>query len=79
MDAYTKCVLTIIAVALVAISIKLWEPKPVCAGFMDGGPTWGDVLNLRNLNGDALEEERTRIIHNLPLVKVYGTVDVDVR
>lgn len=79
MDKFTKFVLSVIAVCLVAIAIKLWEPTPAYSGFMDKGPTVGDLLNLRKLKGDTYKKERKRIIQNILLAKVYGTVDVDVR
>ncbi|MCD6320285.1 MAG: hypothetical protein J7M03_06345 [Candidatus Desulfofervidaceae bacterium] len=76
MDKYTKFVLSVIAICLIAIVIKLWEPRPVYSGFMDKGPTIGDLMNLRNLKGANLKKERERIIRSIPIVKVYGTVDV---
>ena len=78
MDKYTKCILSVIAVCLIAIAIKLWEPVPAYSGFMDNGPTIGDFMNLKNLKGKILKKERERIIKNIPVMKVYRTVQVKV-
>jgi hypothetical protein len=89
MDKYTKTILTIIAVCLLAIVIKLWEPTPAYSGFLGDTvrnflsypTTYGDLLNLRNLKGKDRKIERNRIIRNMPLVRVYkidNTVDVNV-
>jgi len=76
MDTYAKIVLSVIAICLIAIVIKLWQPRPAHSGFMDKGPTIGDLMDLRNLEGENLERERERIIRSIPVMKVYGTVDV---
>ena len=78
MDKYTQIVLTIIAVCLIAIVIKLWEPVPAYSGLLDKGSTIGDLMDLRNLKGDARKKERENIIRNIPLVRVHGSVDVEV-
>lgn len=78
MDNYTKFILSVIAICLIAITIKLWEPvTPAYGGFMDRGPTHGDLLNPKKLKGDAWRKERVRLIKSIPLVKVYGSVDCD--
>lgn len=76
MDKYTQIVLTIIAVCLIAIVIKLWEPAPAYSGFLDKRPTIGDLMDLRNLKGEARNKEGKNIIRNIPLVRVHGTVDI---
>ncbi len=78
MDKYTQIVLTIIAVCLIAIVIKLWEPAPAYSGFLDKSSTIGDLMDLRNLKGEARKKERGNIIRNIPLVRVHGSVDVEV-
>jgi hypothetical protein len=45
-DRYTKTILTIIAIALVGIGVKLWEPTPAYAGLMTG-PTVEDIRTGR--------------------------------
>ncbi|MBW2596272.1 MAG: hypothetical protein JRC93_09925 [Deltaproteobacteria bacterium] len=78
MDNYTKLILSVIAICLIAITIKLWEPvSPAYGAFMDKGPTHGDLLNPKKLEGAAWKKERARLIKNIPLVKVYGSVDCD--
>lgn len=79
MDKFTKFVLSVIAVCLIAITIKLWQPTPSAyGGFLDKSPTWGDLRNPNKLKGTAWQKERSRIIRNIPLVKIYKTVDVEV-
>ncbi len=68
-DRYSKVVLTIIAVCLVAITIKLWEPSPAYSGLPDKGPTWGDLLAVKNY-----PFARERLEYSIPLVKIHGTV-----
>ena len=41
-DRYTRAVLTVIAIALSVIAVKMWAPAPAYAGFM-GGPTLEDI------------------------------------
>lgn len=85
MDRYTKLVLTVIAVCLIAIAIKLWEPTPAYSGFIGDTVrkflpkpiTQGDIINLRKLKGAARRNERNRIIRDMPLVRVY-TIDATV-
>lgn len=69
MDKYSKTVLTVIAVSLVLITIKLWEPKPAYSGFSNKGPTWGELMAVQNL-----PFAKERLENSIPLVKIYGTV-----
>jgi hypothetical protein len=84
MDNYTKGVLTIIAVALVVIAIKLWEPRSANAVFMDPGPTLGDLYRIEQIANDA-EREATmeRLADKIPLSYVWflrdGSLDVYIR
>ena len=50
-DAYTKSILTVIAIALVAIAMKLTTPQ-AHAGF-GSGPTVGDLKKDRDVIDDA--------------------------
>ena len=76
MDKYTQIVLTIIAVCLIALVIKLWEPAPSYSGFLDKGPTIGDLMDLRNLKGEARKKESEKIMRNIPLIRIHGTVNI---
>ena len=58
MDNYTKGVLTIIAIALVVIAVKLWEPRSANAVFVDPGPTLGDLYRIEQI-ADEGEREAT--------------------
>jgi hypothetical protein len=76
MDTYTKVVLTVIAIALCAIAIKLFNPRlgSSCS------PTFGDFMALREIKDpNQRKETRLRLIKSLPLVRVEGgQVDADV-
>ena len=84
MDRYTKVILTIIAVALVAISIRLWEPRSANAVFVDPGPTLGDLYRIEQMPNEG-EREATmeRLADKIPLSYVWflrdGTLDVYIR
>ncbi len=56
--------------------IKLWESAPAYSGFLDKGSTIGDLMDLRNLKGEARKKERGNIIKNIPLFRVHGSVEV---
>jgi len=59
-DTYTKTILTIIALALIIIAMKLGSPQPAHAMF--GGPTVGDLMEAK---GDKAQ----KIMMQVPLVK----------
>lgn len=60
--------LTVIAAALVSISVKLWFFAP---------PTFGDFLALRDVQSEKKTEARMAMMRKLPLVRVQGG-DIDV-
>lgn len=72
MDRYTKGVLTVIAVALSLIAIKMWEPREAYSAVFASTPTVGDLRNTKD------KEARMRLINNIPLVRMFGTVSVDI-
>lgn len=76
MDKYTQTVLTIIAICLIAIMIKLWEPVPAYSGFMDKGPTVGDYIDLQKLTGAERTKAREKLTRNIPIVRVHGKVTI---
>lgn len=65
MDSY----LTVIAVALSLIAVKMWEPH---SAVFESAPTFGDLRNAKD------KEARIRLINNIPLVRVFGSVSVDI-
>ncbi len=71
MDRYTKAVLTVIAVSLSMIAVKMWEPREAHAAVFGSAPTVGDLRNAKD------PEARTRLINSVPLVRVFGSVSVD--
>mgnify|MGYP001201134208 CR=1 FL=1 len=78
MDRYSKTVLTIIAIALAAIAIKLWEPRPAQAAMFEASrPTVGDLMDLRNIKDQQkMQEAAIQITRRVPLVRVHGNVEV---
>jgi hypothetical protein len=73
MDKYTKLVLTVIAVSLIIIAIKLWEPREAHTGPFSSGPTVGDLMALREIKDQAkLAAARDHLIRSIPLVRVQG-------
>lgn len=68
MDVYTKIILTVIAVSLVAITFQLSKPAPALAG-LTTGPTLGDFIRVKNLA--SFDERKTalaELLQRLPLV-----------
>lgn len=78
-DNYTKAVLTVIAITLSLITIKLFEPKPAQAAML-GGPTFGDFLDLRKV--EDVEKRKVayaNFMRSLPMVRVQGgSIDADI-
>jgi hypothetical protein len=73
MDFYTKFILTIIAISLLIIATGKFETQTVYAGPFSSGPTIGDLMDLRNIyDQKKLSEARTKIMRNIPLVRVQG-------
>ena len=73
-DRYTKLVLTIIAVALTAIAIKLWAP-------VTQQPTLGELQSLTAIQDPSSRHNKTReLIERIPIavVRVDGTVSTAV-
>ncbi|HCK89922.1 MAG TPA: hypothetical protein DHW54_01980 [Gemmatimonadetes bacterium] len=61
-DRYTKVVLTAIAIALVVIAVKVWQPEPAYAGLFDG-PTLGEYRDSKN---------KRQLRRQIPMVHVLG-------
>ena len=82
MDRYTKAVLTIIAVSLSVIALRMFEPQEAHAGraFLSAGPTYGQIVSLREVKDDAERRQAYRaILRRVPLVQVQGgSVDAEV-
>ncbi len=79
MNLYTKAVLTVIAGALVTISIRLGEPQPAQAGLSDGSPTLGDLRRLPEIaDPNQRKLARELLTDKIPLVRIHGgTVRVE--
>ncbi len=73
MNSYTTAVLTVIAVALVVISIRLGAPQPVQAGLFDGSPTLGELRRLQEiLDPGERKLAREVLTDKIPLIRLHG-------
>lgn len=73
MNSYTTAVLTVIAGALVVISIRLGAPQPVQAGLPDGAPTLGELRRLGDiLDPEERKQARELLTDKIPLVRLHG-------
>ena len=71
MDSYSKVILTIIAIALVAINLKLWEPRPANAAKISDVVTLNAPMNSESLS----ETERQKLIARVPVVAVWAILN----
>ncbi len=81
MDKYSKVILTIIAVAVSLIAIKMYFPYVLDRDFAHHNlPDYGDFLRLREIHDSTIRNEsRSKLIRRLPLVRIQGgQVDADV-
>jgi hypothetical protein len=74
MDAYSKVIFTVIAVALVAIAPHLWSPREATAApFGLSATTFGDFLDLSKIKDPKEREEASvRATRNMLVVRVQG-------
>lgn len=69
MDTTSKVIFSVIAVALCAITFKLFSP----GGSFVGAPTRGDFLALKDITDpEQRQEVRLRLMKSIPLVRVEG-------
>ncbi len=80
MDRYTKIILTIIAISVSLIAVKMYFPQINSKA----APTYKDFLDIRHMSGDERKEAFTDLLNRLPLVRVHsgdievtGTVQID--
>lgn len=83
-DAYSKSLLTVIAVALCAITAKLYLPMANRIGPHVGAPTRGDLAAARTSSSTNSSAEMRQLKLDVPLswidggdVEVSGSVSVD--
>lgn len=73
MDKYTKITLTIIAILLSVITIKLTVKRNGTINLFNENVTFGELLDLRNEKDQAKSREtRNNILKNTPIVRVSG-------
>jgi hypothetical protein len=77
-DVYTKSLLTIIAVALCAITVKLYVPAANRLGPNIGGPTLSDMFSAKEIQNESRRAAAIRkVSRDAPIVFVGGgNVDV---
>lgn len=80
MDRYTKAILTVIAVAVCAIAVKLFFPHVGPSKSLTGAPTFGDLMALREIQDrDQRRLAHINLVKSLPLVRIQGgQIDADV-
>lgn len=80
MDAYSKCVLTAIAVLLLVIAVtSSWDFVNTVVLGRPKVPTWGDDLDMRQKEGstESKREAYDMLRRSIPLVHVHdGKVEV---
>lgn len=76
MDKISKGILAIIAVALCAITFKLYLPSTS----FSGKPTFGDFIALREIKDSKQREKKyLNLMKSLPLIRIQGgNIAVDV-
>ena len=68
LDRYTKLVLTVIALGLVGVNIKLWEPQAAHAA-----PAAEAVTMATLMRSEAMTDaERAALLENIPVVAVWS-------
>ena len=71
MDIYSKAVLTLIAVGVWAIAIKLFVPN--IGDSITGAPIFGQFMDLQDVQDETKREEtRKRLLRSVPIVRVHG-------
>lgn len=72
MDNTIKAILAVIAIALCAITLKLYVSAP---------PTLGDFLALNDIkDAEKRQKQQLKLIASLPLVRVQGgTIDANIQ
>ena len=78
MDRYLKTVLTIIAITLTAIAVRLWEPQPAQAAMFESAPTVGDMIDVDKITDATQKNDAAlKLMRRIPLVRVHGSVSID--
>lgn len=80
MDKYTKSLLTVIAVSVSLIAVKMYFPYITQGDLSLGVPTFGEYNALRQVvDADTKKERFMRLTKRLPIVRVQGgQIDADV-
>lgn len=72
-DKYYKVVLTAIALFLLLIVLKLYEPREAKASLYSSAPTVGELWDLNNIKDNERSMMASKnLIRRIPLVRVHG-------
>jgi hypothetical protein len=71
LDRYSKLVLTVIALGLVGVNIKLWEPQSAYADSKPRAVTMATLLNSPNMT----DAERAALLDEIPVVAVWSILN----
>lgn len=72
MDTYSKAVLSVIAILLCAITVKLWQPPP-----SNKLPTFGDLEDIRALTGQEQIDAYNKLLRQVPITDIRGSLNVN--
>ena len=73
MDRYTKFILTVIAVLLCLLVIRVWEQPVSAVSVTSKKPTVGDFDDVQKIkDADRREAAKKRLHRSVPVVKVYN-------
>lgn len=80
MDKQAKLLLTVIAVSVTLIAVKMYFPYITQGDLSLGPPTFGEYNALRQVaDTDTKKERFMRLANRLPMVRVQGgQIDADV-
>ena len=76
MDRYSKFLLTVVTLLLAVIAAGLWLPIAI-PSFRGGGPTYGQLMELREISDSRGRiEARKQLINAAPVVCIENGVEV---
>lgn len=71
LDKYSKAVLTVIALGLVGVNIKLWEPQAAHADSTAEAVTMATLMRSESLT----DAERAALLERIPVVAVWSILN----
>lgn len=71
LDRYSKLVLTVIALGLVGVNIKLWQPQPAHAESAAKTVTMATLMRSEAMT----DAERAALLEEIPVVAVWSILN----